>query len=82
METWFVIGLVVLGCATLFAIAKSATRKRPVTAASLRDELRRLTHDPRAVESLVAKEQERSPQLSERQVLEVVVRRLKRERRR
>ncbi len=76
------LGLVVLGCATLFAMAKSATRKRPATVASLRAELRHLTHDARAVESLVEKEQERSPQLSERQVLEVVLRRLKRERRR
>jgi Zn-dependent M32 family carboxypeptidase len=82
MESWFVLGLVVLGCATLFAMAKSATRKRPVTVASLRAELRRLTHDPRVVESLVSKEQERSPHLSEREVLEVVVRKLKRERRR
>jgi len=82
MESWFVLGLVVLGCATLFAIAKSAIRKRPATTAALRAELRKLTHDVRAADSLVSKEQERSPNLSEREVLQVVLRRLKRERKR
>lgn len=81
-ESALVLLAVLCACAVLFALATASRRKRPATAASLRRELDKLTHDPRASASLLEKERARSPDLDELELLRVVVRRLRRERRR
>jgi len=81
-ESALVFLAVVCACAVLFALATASRRKRPVTAGSLRRELDKLTHDPRASASLIERERRRSPDASELELLQTIVRRLRRERRR
>jgi len=81
-ESALVLLAVVCACAVIFVLATRSRRKRPVTASSLRRELDKLTHDPRASASLLERERERSPEASELELLQVIVRRLRRERRR
>ncbi len=82
MEAALVLVLAIVACVVLYAISVAPKRKAPRTTANLRRELDKLTHDPRASESLIARERERSPDASELELLETVLRRLKRERRR
>jgi hypothetical protein len=81
-EPLWVLVAAVLGCVVLYALSRQARKRPPVTAESLRRELDRLTHDPRASASLLERERARSPERSELELLRVVVRRLERERRR
>ena len=82
MEAMLVLVLAVIACIVIYAVSVAPKRKAPRTAAGLRRELDKLTHDPRASESLLARERERNPEARELEVLETVLRRLKRERRR
>ncbi|MBN8223907.1 MAG: hypothetical protein J0L89_03715 [Xanthomonadales bacterium] len=82
MEAVLVLVLAVIACVVIYAVSVAPKRKAPRTAVTLKRELDKLTHDPRASESLLARERERSPDASELEVLETVLRRLKRERRR
>lgn len=82
MEAALVLVLAVVACIVLYAISVAPKRRAPRTVATLRRELDKLTHDPRASESLLAREAERSPDATELELLETVLRRLKRERRR
>jgi len=81
-ERVLVLVAVVAACGVLYWLALRSRRKRPVPLGDLQPELDKLTHDPRASASLVERERARSPELSERELLSVVVRRLRRERRR
>ncbi|MFN7696716.1 MAG: hypothetical protein ACK6CU_17465 [Deltaproteobacteria bacterium] len=82
MEATLTLALAVLACAALYALSRLPKRRAPRTVASLRRELDRLTHDARSSESLLAREQARSPESTELERLETVLRRLRRERRR
>jgi hypothetical protein len=81
-EPVLVLALVVVACGVLFYLATAARRRRPATIVGLRRELDRLTHDPRSSTSLLERERARSPELTELELLQVVLRRLRRERRR
>ncbi len=81
-ERALVLLAVICACVVLFVLANRSRLKRPVTTGSLRRELDKLTHDPRASESLLERERARSPESSELERLQVVLRRLRRERRR
>ncbi len=81
-EPILVLAAVLVACGALYWLATRSRRKRPVSQGDLRRELDKLTHDPRASSSLLERERARSPELSERELLHVVVRRLRRERRR
>jgi hypothetical protein len=61
---------------------RERTPTRAVLIRTLRRKLRRITNDDAVVERLVAKERERHPDHSEEAVLERVLRRLTRDRRR
>jgi hypothetical protein len=82
MEAMLTLALAVVACVVLYVLSRRPKKKAPRTVASLRRELDRLTHDPRASDSLLARERERSPDTSELERLETVLRRLQRERRR
>lgn len=82
MESLLVLALAVTAGVVLYAISVAPKRAAVRDGASLRRELDRLTHDARTSESLLERERERSPDASERERLETVLRRLKRDRRR
>lgn len=82
MEATLVLGLLIVGCIVIYTLSHLPKRTAPPSVAALRRELDKLTHDPRASASLLAREAERSPDASEREQLETVLRRLRRERRR
>ncbi|MFO0708552.1 MAG: hypothetical protein U0353_01860 [Sandaracinus sp.] len=82
MERALVLGLVIVACAALYALSRMPKKKAPRTVTTLRRELDKLTHDPRASDSLLERERERSPDASELERVETVLRKLRRERRR
>lgn len=82
MESVLVLVAAIAACAVLYALSVLPRRKKARTPETMRRELDRLTHDARASESLLERERARSPGATEHELLETVLRRLKRERRR
>jgi hypothetical protein len=80
VESLLVLGLVFGGCIALWLYTRPKRKARDV--AGLRRELAHLTHDEAAAQRLVEAEQARSPDATERELLEKVIRRLRYERRR
>ena len=80
MEFLLVFALV-MGAALAIYLASRPKKKR-TDAASLRRELEHLTHDDAAAQRLVDAEQKRSPDATEKELLEKVIKRLRYERRR
>jgi hypothetical protein len=72
---------VLIGASLAIWIASRPKRKKH-DVASLRRELAHLTHDDDAARRLVEAEQRRSPDATEKELLERVIRRLRYERRR
>jgi hypothetical protein len=80
MEAVFVLPLLLIACAVIWWMTQPKRKKRDV--ATLRRELANLTHDADAAQRLIDAESKRSPDATERELLERVIKRLRYERRR
>jgi hypothetical protein len=80
VEAAFVLPLLLLACAVIWWATQPKRKKRDV--ASLRRELASLTHDRDSAQRLIDAEAKRSPDATELELLERVIKRLRYERRR
>ncbi len=80
MEALLVLALVVGASIAIYLASRPARKRRDP--ASLRRELAHLTHDAASAQRLIDAEQRRSPDATEKEILERVIKRLRYERRR
>lgn len=80
MESLLVLALVLGACAAIWSLSRP--KRRATGVAALRRELAHLTHDEASARRLVEAEARRSPEATEKELLERVIRRLRHERRR
>jgi hypothetical protein len=78
VEPLLVLAVLVGACVALYVASRPRRKKRDV--ATLRRELEHLTHDESAAQRLVDAESRRSPDATERELLERVIKRLRYER--
>ena len=81
MSPTLAVVLAIAACGLLYVLSRPA-RPKKATAAQLRDELRRMTHDPDVVDRLLERMQRKHPRASEREVLRLAIAELRADRRR